>query len=1710
MKVIYHLLSITLLCIAFGVQSGFAQDADKKQKLKSMANDYEVTWQQEYNEAVQRAKEVGIPVRTEYSNGTVFELQKFENGLPVYLKTYNRDGAESSFTHELYPGGALGLSLTGSTQTLGVWDGGKVRDTHQEFGGRVTQQDGATDLSDHATHVSGTMIASGVDPDARGMAYEGSLDAYDWGNDDSEMANAAANGLLVSNHSYGSVTGWEWNSDEEEWYWYGDTDISETEDYRYGFYGSGAENWDNMVYNAPNYVIVKSAGNDRNDVPASQPVSHFVWSKSQGDWVTSTTVRDPDGDYSSIANKATAKNIITMGAVNSSGGMSTFSGWGPTNDGRIKPDIVAKGVSVYSSLSGSDTEYASYNGTSMSSPVASGSISLLQEHYINLYGQEPLASTIKALVIHTATDLGLDGPDYANGWGMLNTGAAAEVLSNDAAVQELTHVRELTKSSGFEYEEEIWNNGEEPLRVTIAWTDPAGSPVSASVDANDVMLVNDLDLRLVNEEGEEFEPYVRDVAGPDEPFLRGDNDRDNVEQVYIDAPEKGYYTIKVSNKGTLTNSSQDYSLIVTGNMNPLQEATPAYLTLSQDGQEGYAYATSSTSTDISGNTITIEMWVKMDASSDPDAILVSKKGSDAGSNGYELATVGDGEERRIIFAPSSYSSRHIVSNTGIRAGEWTHISAVYNDGDAFLYINGELDAQETNSSRALGSTASNLTIGSNSAHTGNFFRGSIDELRLWGNARSMFDIQGDFDGELNGDESGLMVYYPFNDESAQRTSDYTSFGNTLWFNNIVGTEGPGVFPLTPMVYGKIGNQSVTLKIDERDFAEGVANHYKIYRTGTGVRNHVGDLTTTSGAQLFTDDGISNGNIYKYEVTVVDDEGNEGDFSNPIYLSPNQQIGGTSLTFENQGFVEFTERPNHTITGNHITIEFWVKRDENSSGVQAIVTNESNYGGNGYGVYMVDGGEEARIVFTPSSYSSRHVTSRQGIRANEWTHVAAVYNDGKAQIYINGELDVEKINDSRAMGSADRGLTLGSNTEQNGQFFQGDIDELRIWNKNRTLSEIQSDFNEILWGDEDGLVGYWRFNEKYGGIVYGQAMRAASANGVGAISYDGSGVFPIPPRIYAVPHDGDIRVYVEQPEYAAESVSSYKIYRGRTGFTYALTSTQNSSEQYYLDEDVTAEETYRYKASIVDGSGGESDFTYPVTATVYDGRPAGQALRFEENQSAHVQFEYNPALDISGDSITVEAWVLKDQANQEGAVILSNNIASGGGYGLFVTDAGASSRITFGPTSYGSRHVTTQTYLEPNKWYHIAGVYNDGKARIYVNGALDNSKDNDPRSIGSNDYGLVIGASYLGADHYFIGEIDEVRIWNRTRSNTQIASNYNQSLMGDEAGLVGYWRFDENTGTTTKGSAEKPLHGTLINGPQFVPSAAFEGTPFVPVHAFPADSAVDQQIPLTFEWYPVDNAVSYELEVSPTQSFKQVIFEREITDTLTTLEMGLAYDSTYYWRVRANTNQFTTNWSHPWSFSTELPVPETPVWEPEDGAEDMETQLTLKWSEAERAETYHVQMSTESDFSATLIDSSGISETELEVNDLETSTTYYWRVLATNETGNSSWSEVLEFTTVATSAGELSASVPSDFTLDQNYPNPFNPSTTIRYGIPEGSEVQLVVFDMLGRRVAELVNERQSPGYHQVSFDAGNLASGIYIYRLKAGEYVVTKKMMLAK
>jgi len=492
----------------------------------------------------------------------------------MYYTTHNKEGSEVINSDKVYPGGIAGLKLTGAGQTLGIWDNGKVKATHQEFNqtgeSRVTQKDEASNIEEHATHVAGTMIAGGVETEARGMSWEAYLDAYDWHDDESEMAAAAAEGLKTSQHSYGYIAGWAYGSYSNNlaWHWFGDITVSETEDYNWGFYGDITESWDQIAYDAPHYLISKSAGNDRTNTGPDPGTGHYVVENNT--WVYSTTTRDLNGGedgYKTISHVGNAKNLLSVGAVWEDENMAWFSSWGPTDDGRVKPDIVAKGVSVYSTEIDNDSDYGSKNGTSMSGPMISGSVGLLLEHQENLHpGEDLLSATVKALILHSAKTAisGAPGPDYRYGWGLMDTEAAANIMTRNAEWGGGLKVREKTLADGENISLTVRASGEEDLKATIVWTDPPGTPPPPSLNPPDLMLVNDLDMRLSNT-NTTYTPYILNPDNPELAATTGDNFRDNVEQIVITSPGTGeLFTASINHKDNLTNNTQDFALIITG------------------------------------------------------------------------------------------------------------------------------------------------------------------------------------------------------------------------------------------------------------------------------------------------------------------------------------------------------------------------------------------------------------------------------------------------------------------------------------------------------------------------------------------------------------------------------------------------------------------------------------------------------------------------------------------------------------------------------------------------------------------------------------------------------------------------------------------------------------------------------------------------------------------------------------------------------------------------------------------------------------------------------------------------------------------------------------------------------------------------------------------------------------------------------------------
>ncbi|POS02511.1 putative secreted protein (Por secretion system target) [Flavobacterium croceum DSM 17960] len=480
---------------------------------------------------------------------TTYEVYKILNNRPIYRSTDNSSASLATRTSRLNTGGITGLNLDGDNMLIGVWDGGKARITHEEFKdpdnltiSRITTPDNFVSISpsnDHSTHVVGTIGSRGFNPTAKGMAPKCNIVSYDWNSDTVEVANEVLNnGLLISNHSYGvPVLNENGNLNVPVWIM--------------GNYNNECVSWDQFAQDSPYYLMITSAGNSGMDSYTGGSVN----------------------GYDKLTYEKNAKNNLVIANSNPTVNLSTgelssiiinpSSSQGPSDDGRIKPDISGDGTNLYSPIGTSDNSYDTYSGTSMASPNVAGSLLLLQEYYNRLHpGTYMRSSTLKALACHSALDAGLTGPDPIFGYGLLDSQVAANILTNSTLSTPTSIVNELTLNQNQIYERYVTLTSPKKLIATICWTDVPGIAQDNNHNSTNKALVNDLDIRIIKDT-EEFFPWKLNFPSIFMSSSQQDNDVDNVEKIEIE-DAIGTYKIRISHKGNLVGSFQNYSLIVSG------------------------------------------------------------------------------------------------------------------------------------------------------------------------------------------------------------------------------------------------------------------------------------------------------------------------------------------------------------------------------------------------------------------------------------------------------------------------------------------------------------------------------------------------------------------------------------------------------------------------------------------------------------------------------------------------------------------------------------------------------------------------------------------------------------------------------------------------------------------------------------------------------------------------------------------------------------------------------------------------------------------------------------------------------------------------------------------------------------------------------------------------------------------------------------------
>lgn len=408
-------------------------------------------------------------------------------------------------------------SLTGKGVKVGEWDGGYVGQ-HIDFGADNITIDSMV-YSDHATHVAGTIKSKGIlNPYARGMAPDALLWSSDfYGDIQAEMDTLIGKEHIhITSNSYGYSPAY---------------DPCGTK----GAYDMEAQRTDSVAYKYPYLSHVFAAGNSQTQC---------------------------SGGYRTIGSGFnSAKNVLTVGAVDYRGNMSSFSSWGPVLDGRLKPEICGVGVNVYSTLN-KDTYAGGYNGTSMATPGVSGTLAQLYEKYYNTYHTDPEASLFRAILCNTANDAGNVGPDFKFGFGILNGQSALTTLDSvrwitDTISQGNIQSYSLTCPAGLTQ-----------LKVTAAWTDIPGDPQQSN------SLVQDLDIYLLSPVGDTIRPWVLNPSVPAALAIRSKDTLNNIEQITVDATLSGTWQL-VTEGRNLPGGTQTFALTWTLDAPQLKVTYPA-------------------------------------------------------------------------------------------------------------------------------------------------------------------------------------------------------------------------------------------------------------------------------------------------------------------------------------------------------------------------------------------------------------------------------------------------------------------------------------------------------------------------------------------------------------------------------------------------------------------------------------------------------------------------------------------------------------------------------------------------------------------------------------------------------------------------------------------------------------------------------------------------------------------------------------------------------------------------------------------------------------------------------------------------------------------------------------------------------------------------------------------------------------------------------
>jgi len=846
-----------------------------------------------------------------------------------------------------------------------------------------------------------------------------------------------------------------------------------------------------------------------------------------------------------------------------------------------------------------------------------------------------------------------------------------------------------------------------------------------------------------------------------------------------------------------------------------------------DGIDDYVNLGNDSSLDL-GNTLTVEAWVNADSLSGRFGIFSTRKNDNAGAFQLEIGTGNGGTNRVAVVGQGTWVAE--TDDDVLTTNEWTHIAYV-RDGTGLnthtIYINGIEQPLISEEDYTFVDNNSDKVIASGT-NGGQSFSGLIDELRIWNTARSASEIRNSMYATLNGDESNLIAYYRFDQPSGTFLDDVAIHDNEGTLINMTDDDWVAAGWCYGCPYVTTARVSA-VTANSASCGGDVTTEGNSSVTARGVCwNTTGDPTTSddctsngSGAGAFTSSltGLTGGGqTYYVRAYATNTEGTV--YGGEKVFATLMTAPGNALEFDGTNDYVTLGNDSSLDLGNTLTIEAWVK-PTSLSGRYGIFSTRKN---NETGSFQLEvgtgyGGIQRVAVSGPGSWAAQ--TDDYAIYADDWTHIAYV-RDGTGRtsqtIYINGVAQTLVSDDNYTFIDNNSQKVIGSGTG-GGQLFPGQIDELRIWNDVRTMTEIRDNMTATLNGDEAGLVAYYRFDQQSDNHLYdfspagndgylvnmtdGDWVTAGWCVGCGQVTTAAvTGISSTAATSGGdVTREGSSSVTARGVVWDTSSDPTVDAYEGKTSdgsgtgsFTSSLTGL-TSGETYYVRAYATNSAGSSY--------GKRESFTTEMTAP-------GNALEFD-GVNDYVNLEYDSSMDL-GNTLTIEAWVKPENLSGRYGIFSTRKNNDAGSFQLEVGvgDGGTKRIAVVAPSTFVAQ--TVDDVLSPNEWTHIAYTRSgtgSGTHTLYVNGYSQTLVSDEDFTFIDNNSDKVIASGTSGGQFY-PGAIDELRVWNVARTETEIRDNMNQTLTGNEANLVAYYRFDHISGTVLADRTAHDNDGILQN------------------------------------------------------------------------------------------------------------------------------------------------------------------------------------------------------------------------------------------------------------------------------------------------------------